>query len=168
MELGALVCTPNGVPNCDSWHSSQGCLAHQLQIWDTLPVKSPKSPRRQEDYTVVMVIDGDRILLKKRKSSGLLADMYQYVMLPKILTQQQVVSQLEKMGIEVKSIWPLQTSKHIFTNVLWDMAGLAVKTNMKNKIKGHDFVFIDQLESGYPLPSAFKIYTNWLKEREHE
>ena len=51
MELGAIVCLPNGAPLCDRCPLQEVCRANQTQSQRSYPVKSPKTPRRKEEKT---------------------------------------------------------------------------------------------------------------------
>ena len=168
MELGALICAPNSVPSCDTCPLQNGCLAYKNNNWDMLPVKSAKSPRKEEILTVVQVCCDDRILLKKRKSTGLLADLYQYVLLDGELDKDQVITYLTSHHMLVESIHPIGKSKHIFTHKQWNMIGYFVTVSELNEHDGYLSVSLNDLTSVYPLPSAFKPYTDFIKEHQNE
>ena len=46
MELGATVCVPNGLPDCDACPLAAVCEAKKHGTVAALPKKSPKKPRR--------------------------------------------------------------------------------------------------------------------------
>ena len=46
MELGAMVCVPNGEPHCESCPLKGLCLARKMGAMDEIPVKKAKKPRR--------------------------------------------------------------------------------------------------------------------------
>jgi len=52
MELGESVCIPNGQPKCECCPLSSLCVAKTENLTDSIPVKSPKKPRKQEPKTV--------------------------------------------------------------------------------------------------------------------
>ncbi len=168
MELGALVCVPNSVPDCDVCPIKNGCQAKKNNNWDVLPVKSAKSPRKEEDYTVVLICCEDRILLKKRKSTGLLADLYQYVLLDGDLSKEQLLPFLKDKNISAQDIKPIGKTKHIFTHKQWNMSGYLVTTDDFDGFDGYTFVNLSELTKQYPLPSAFKLYTDFIKEYQNE
>jgi len=68
MELGAIVCVPNGEPLCGQcpWHDF--CETRKKGLWQELPVKKKAKARRIEDRTVLVIRDGDlrRIVLAIR------------------------------------------------------------------------------------------------------
>ena len=51
MELGALVCLPNGAPLCEQCPAASFCTAYQEGLTGELPVKAPKKARRVEKRT---------------------------------------------------------------------------------------------------------------------
>ena len=67
MELGELVCLPNGAPVCDRCPLRDRCAALRDGLTETLPVREKKTKRRQEEKTVLVIEDGeDRIAIEKR------------------------------------------------------------------------------------------------------
>lgn len=76
MELGALLCTPRG-PACDlcPWRSS--CKARAAGTAASLPVKSPKKPRRALRVASLVVVDGPRVWLEKRAGRGLFGGLWE-------------------------------------------------------------------------------------------
>lgn len=54
MELGAIVCVPNGEPLCDQcpWYSF--CETRKRGLWQELPVKKKAKGRRIEERTVLV------------------------------------------------------------------------------------------------------------------
>ena len=73
MELGATVCVPNGTPHCCLCPMADLCKAHQSSTETEYPVRKAKKARRIEDYTVYILQCGERIAVRKRPDSGLLA-----------------------------------------------------------------------------------------------
>ena len=66
MELGAMVCLPNGAPLCEQCPMLDLCLARMHNTISELPVRKPKKPRRQEDMTVFLLSCGGKIALERR------------------------------------------------------------------------------------------------------
>ena len=79
MELGALVCVPNGAPNCEICPWKDLCEARKMELTDRIPVRAKKKERRKEEKTVLLIRDGDKIALHKRPSKGLLAGLYEFL-----------------------------------------------------------------------------------------
>ena len=76
MELGAVVCIPNGMAKCEECPVASLCQAYCHGTVDRFPVKAAKKERRQEDKTVFIIQDGEATALRKRPSKGLLAGLY--------------------------------------------------------------------------------------------
>ena len=60
MELGAVVCVPNGRPHCQECPIKGICLACRRGKTDRIPVKAPKKKRKICPMTVFVVTCGNR------------------------------------------------------------------------------------------------------------
>ena len=78
MELGALVCVPNGAPLCEQCPLASLCEARRAGTALKLPHKAAPKARRIEPVTVVLAEDAEeRFLLQQRPQKGLLAGLWQ-------------------------------------------------------------------------------------------
>ena len=78
MELGALVCVPNGAPLCEQCPLASLCEARRAGTALELPHKAAPKARRIEPVTVVLAEDAEeRFLLQQRPQKGLLAGLWQ-------------------------------------------------------------------------------------------
>ena len=59
MELGAVVCIPNGQAKCAECPVASICLAHRHDTVENFPVKAPKKARTLENKTVFVIQDGE-------------------------------------------------------------------------------------------------------------
>ena len=67
MELGELVCLPNGAPLCESCPLQEHCTAFKKGLTEQIPVRVKKMKRRRADKSVFMITDPDgRIAIEKR------------------------------------------------------------------------------------------------------
>ena len=73
MELGALVCLPNGAPLCEQCPLGRLCRARAAGTALSLPQKTPPKARRITPVTVALVLSEGRVLLQQRPAKGLLA-----------------------------------------------------------------------------------------------
>ena len=78
MELGATVCLPNGAPLCDQCPTKDFCTARLTERTGELPVKAAKKARRVEERTVFLIFRDGAVALRRRKSRGLLAGLWEY------------------------------------------------------------------------------------------
>ena len=168
IEIGALVCVPNGSPHCGECPFSSRCQAHRKDCETAFPVKAEKKKRRQEEKTVLLVMDGEKVALHKRPSRGLLAGLYEFPMLDGYCTDQEVLDFCRTKGLSPLRIQPLPEAKHIFSHVEWRMKGYAVRVDeLASEAKGRQtdsWLFAEPAEAGerYPIPSAFSAYTRHL------
>ncbi|MCL2107346.1 MAG: A/G-specific adenine glycosylase, partial [Oscillospiraceae bacterium] len=77
MELGAVVCLPNGAPRCAACPLAWHCLAHTQKLTAQLPVRAAKKARRVERRAVLILRHEGRTALRKRGSRGLLAGFWE-------------------------------------------------------------------------------------------
>ena len=165
MELGAMVCVPNGAPKCDKCPVSQFCYARAHNCSGELPVKKPKKKRSVEEKTVLIIQDGNKTVLKKRPDGGLLAGMYEFPMLEGVKTKEEVLDYLKSEGFQMLHIRKASEAKHIFSHKEWHMKGYVIKVDELEPFSGkEEFLFVEtkEAEEKYPLPSAFKVYTKYL------
>ncbi len=164
MELGALVCVPNGAPQCEACPLRALCMAQKLGTAESLPHKSPPAEKKLLHYTVALVLDGNgRVLLQRRAPAGLLAGLWQPVLLEGALSAAQLPPALAELGITCESIHALPNAKHVFTHLVWQMNGFAVYTTPCPAPNSCVWAARAELEQTYTLPNAFKVYRTVLK-----
>lgn len=179
MEIGACICIPNGAPLCDKCPLTHICLAHLRGEETEFPKKEGKKPRKIQELTVLVVRDENKAAVRRRRSGGLLAGMYEFPTLEGFRTAEEVTAFLAENGIRTLRIQPLEDAKHIFTHREWHMKGYMVRTDeLEHGRPGEeikDWLFIEPSETKekYPIPSAFAAYTKALsiklgKERYEE
>lgn len=167
MELGAVVCVPNGAPHCENCPVADLCKAYKHGRIDELPVKSTKKARRIEERTILLIQDGDRVAIKRRPRKGLLAGLYEFPNLEGHLTEEEVLQLVNDKLLIPLQIKPLQEAKHIFSHVEWRMIGYAVKVAALEEEKQGDMLFVNQKETEdiYTIPAAYSAYTKYMNIR---
>lgn len=162
MELGATVCGPNRKPDCQACPCREFCLGHANGTADTLPVKSPKRPRRVENMTVFILSYEGRFALEKRGSEGLLAGLWQFPNTPGMLDIPKALQSIKTMGLQPKDVLRQMEKKHIFTHVQWQMRGICVEV----KKPSGDFTWFTQeeIDSQAALPTAFRQFWEEVKD----
>ena len=162
IEVGAMVCVPNGPPRCHQCPLASLCLARRSGSWDSIPFKSPKKPRKTEKRTILLLeSDNHQIAIEKRPDTGLLASLYQFPNLEGSLNEIQLCSFLEGLGAEIRYLESAGSARHIFSHVEWNMTGYHVF--LKGDIPAQYLsVDIRQLLTKYPLPNAFGAYLKLL------
>ena len=166
MELGAMVCVPNGMAKCSECPLGDICQAHKEDRVMEFPVKAKKKPRTVEKKTVLIIRDENRAAIHKRPEKGLLAGLYEFPSLEGHKTKEQVIRALKEWGLNPIFIQSLEPSKHIFSHKEWHMKGYAVRVDELMPVDGREqgFLFVEpeETEEKYPIPSAFAAYTKYL------
>ncbi len=172
MELGAMVCIPNGRPKCEECPWEELCQAKIQDRISEYPKKAPKKPRKIEEKTVLVILDEHYVALHKRGDKGLLAGMYEFPTMEGHKSEEEVLRYLKKSGMSPLRIQKLEPSRHVFTHKEWHMIGYQVRVDeltgkeggAQMPGSGQEYIFIDPSEtkSGYPIPSAFAVYADYM------
>lgn len=161
IEAGAIVCVPNGAPLCElPCPFYTVCEARKKDLTSEIPVKTPKKKRKIEEKTVLLVEYGDKIAIRKRDDTGLLASLYEFPNLEGKLSKEEV---LERLGNGASVAETLPAAKHIFSHVEWHMSGYLVK--VEREIPGMLFAEREELKEKYPIPNAFAAYKKLLENQ---
>ena len=170
MELGALVCAPNGDPHCEECPLADLCAAHAAGRETDFPVKAKAKPRRVEEKTVLVIRDGDRCALTKRPAKGLLAGMYEFPCAAGHLGEEEALKEAEALGFTPLRIRPLPEAKHIFSHVEWHMTGWVIRVAAAGTLPDASLpggtIFLvtrEEAERDFPVPAA---YTTYLREMQ--
>lgn len=164
MELGATVCVPNGTPHCQECPWTKICLANRNDSWSGLPVKSKAKPRKIEQRTILIIRDGEHVILEKRPAKGLLAGMYQFVNLTGTFTEEDALRHVQEIGLHPMRIQKLEDAVHIFSHVEWHMKGYMIQVDSLTRDEADViFVNVEDAQKNYAIPSAFAAYTKYLE-----
>ena len=162
MELGATVCLPNGAPHCEACPMGDLCLARKQSTIDELPVRAAKRPRKQQDMTVFLLTCGDRVALRKRPDTGLLAGLYEFPHLPGTLPASEIIRAAEDWGVHPEFLEKTVGRTHIFTHIQWNMTGARLHCAAENQA----FIWADRetVLRDIPLPTAFRQFLSDIWE----
>lgn len=173
MELGAMVCIPNGAAKCEECPWGQLCLARAHKSVESFPRKAPKKPRSVEEKTILVIQDANLVALRKRPDKGLLAGMYEFPSMEGNRDEKQVIAYLKELGLSPIRIQKLMPAKHVFTHKEWHMTGYVVRVDelsqMEDKREEHGLIFIDpeETKTNYPIPSAFAVYAEHVEMKRN-
>ena len=167
MELGAVVCVPNGPARCMECPVAALCKAYHHGTVDELPVKAPKKKRTIENKTVLVIQDGECTAIRKRPQEGLLAGLYELPNVEGHLSMDEALQKVKEMNLEPLHIEVLPEAKHIFSHIEWRMIGYRIRVSSLEERKESSFIFTEkkQSEKQYAIPSAFRAYTKYMKEK---
>ncbi len=156
MELGATLCGPNRLPDCENCPCKDFCLGYKKGTAPGLPKKSPPKQRKIEEKTVLILCCDGRFALEKRQNKGLLAGLWQFPNVPGKLNAQETLEKVENLDVKPKELLLQVERKHIFTHIEWDMRGVYVETANC----GGDFLWLtaEQINDQIALPTAFRLF----------
>lgn len=163
IELGAIVCVPNGGPKCEQCPVKEYCIAHAENLTAEIPVKKKAKARKIEERTVLIFKDGKQIAIRKRPAKGLLAGLYEFPNLEGKLSMDEVTEYSKEIGLMPVRVQELPEAKHIFSHIEWHMIGYEVIVDELEKTNEEGFLFIhpEQIKKEYSIPSAFEKYTEY-------
>lgn len=171
IELGAMVCVPNGDPRCGECPLSALCAAHADGTELEYPKKKKAKARRKEERTVLVLISDERAALRKRPDEGLLAGLYELPNLAGRAARQEALEYVKAQGLSPIQIQELPDARHIFSHVEWQMTGYVIKVEdpeEENTAGELFFVGKEEIQKKYSIPSAFGAYTEYFKERQRD
>jgi A/G-specific adenine glycosylase len=161
MELGALVCVPNGAPLCGQCPLAEVCRARAAGTTAQLPQKAKPKPRKIVPVTLALVESPAGFLVQQRPQKGLLAGLWQPVLWEdEHLLQAEVLARLAALGLDTGTAAPaaLPAAKHIFTHIEWLMSGVQLRVAAQSAPAGYVWASREQLRTAYALPGAFRAY----------
>ncbi|HSJ37944.1 MAG TPA: A/G-specific adenine glycosylase [Planococcus sp. (in: firmicutes)] len=140
MELGALICTPTS-PKCLLCPVREHCTAFHEGRQNELPVKTKAKATKAVNYAMVAIRKEDALLMEKRSSTGLLANMWQFPLLevPESIGATEVEERLSEQfkGLVAKAE-KITSFKHVFSHLTWNVdgfiaegEGMEIAENMK-------------------------------------
>ena len=161
MELGALVCVPNGAPLCDVCPLAGLCQARAAGTTAALPQKAKPKPRKVLPVTVALVESPAGFLVQQRPAKGLLAGLWQPLLWEsEHLLQAEVLARLAALGVDTGTAVPeaLPAAKHIFSHIEWLLSGVALTVPEQAAPAGCVWASREELRTTYTLPGAFAAY----------
>ena len=174
MDVGATVCIPNGKPHCDKCPLSHLCEAFSEGLTAEIPAKPEKKARPVEKRTVLVITDGERVLLHRRPEKGLLAGMWEFPGVPGALSPAAAKKaaagilrrESEEKGLHAKR---LPDSRHIFSHVEWEMRGYRIDVPKETAAETAaaqpaEYLWANprEIREEYGVASAFRAYREHL------
>ena len=170
MDLGAGVCLPNGQPLCEACPCRLYCRAHEDGCETSLPVRAPQKARRIEDRTVLLITDTDKVAIRKRPATGLLAGLYEFPNYLGNLTDEESLAIVEARGLVPLHIQRIENAKHIFSHIEWHMQAYEVRIASfdregREKPEAEDWILAgrQEIQARYAIPSAFGVYAEHVR-----
>lgn len=168
MELGETICLPKASPECSRCPWQGACVAHADGLTAALPVRAKKKPRRIEERIVAVVcVAGDPpcVLLHKRPSDGLLANLWE---LPNVLAIDQERLLPNQIAGQCRYMEEFGSAKHVFSHIEWRMQGRLYRMPHSALPDGYKAVTLQELQQEYALPAAFRQFSARLPQLLHK
>nr|WP_239534793.1 A/G-specific adenine glycosylase [Solibacillus kalamii] len=154
MELGALICTPTS-PKCLLCPVRDYCTAFHEGDPSSLPVKSKKLKTKNIEYDVYIIRDQQgRFLMEKRPEAGLLANMWQFIMIER-QADENSLTKVEKqynVTLEHNSKETILSFSHVFSHLKWHIDSYLVDAVETNANPENTAFFTKEQIANLPMP----------------
>ncbi|MBM4765079.1 A/G-specific adenine glycosylase [Bacillus sp. B15-48] len=175
MELGALICTPTS-PSCLLCPVRDHCRGFETGVQTELPIKSKKKKQRPVELAAVVLTDHrNKLLIRKRPNTGLLANLWEFsnteVNLKFIDAKTQMIDSFkENYQVAISVNQRLGKIEHVFSHLIWNIhvfsGRLEGKIKETSKLK---LVSVEEIKE-YAMPVShqkiFKQYIESLRTEE--
>ncbi len=160
MDLGASVCLPKR-PHCGDCPVAAHCEALKEEAQEDFPHKSAPVPKKEEDWSILLVFAGDK-LLAHRRPKGLLGGLYEFAAVPGHFDRAELSDALTRQGFGgVRILDRLPDARHVFTHRVWRMRGWTASCESFPE----DFLPVDSgALAALPFPSALRVYRGIAEE----
>ena len=194
MDLGAMVCIPNGAPRCKECPWQAYCISHLENRTDSIPVKQTKTKRRKENKTVFLLFAEGKVAITKREAKGLLAGMWQFPMADSTLSLEESRNMADALVCIPDEALDKQLSdnkgdsnenenenvniklsagakaKHIFSHIEWQMSARVITLERipeNTTFMNQKIIWVskEELQQDYAMPSAFAVYREKVLEK---
>jgi len=144
MELGATVCTPRS-PTCLTCPVRRSCRAQAQGLETTIPAVKQKKASPELHFDALVVRRGERVLVERRPSEGLLAGMWCLPLIERasatgIDREALARAGREQLGVALRlddGPEP-RVVKHVFTHRVWHVRPWLARARHAVKIKARD------------------------------
>lgn len=164
MELGAMVCVPNGAPKCGQCPIRKLCMACRENCQMEYPVKKKKAERKIEKKTVFILRCGKETAFRKRGGEGILKEMWELPNEDGHLSEEEIFRWLGQNKLKAEGgPEKLNSRKHIFTHIEWHMDNYFIQCENKSDV----FTWLEdsRVEQEMALPTAFKKVYDLAKNK---
>lgn len=161
MELGEVICLPNGIPKCELCPLHQQCQSYYNSNYFLYPVKTEKSMKEEILMTVYIPIWKNRVMVRKRKNIGLLRGLYEFPNVEGQLDSKDVCELALKFG-KIENIQKSISYTHVFTHKKWKMQAYFVF--FSEVVCSDCFYSLYRIENDFAIPTAFSPFLYQLKE----
>ena len=131
MDIGALICLPNGQPLCGQCPLAEFCQARAAGETMRYPLKKEKKSRKIEQRTILIIQQDEIVMLCRRGEKGVLAGLWEFPALAGHCGSEEVRQQLAEefsvIAAVTAEIEVLPPAKHIFSHLEWEMTAYWIR-----------------------------------------
>lgn len=147
MDLGSLICTSNN-PTCESCPIKSICKSFELNLQNSIPVKTSKNPKKERNINWVLISSKDKVLLKRNKSKGVWQNLW-------LFPEENYFDDKKFNLLEEKESLPLITHNLSHQKLSITTKKYFLKNKDRLPIDRRGFVWVNKRESvkmGIPKP----------------
>ncbi|NRD78220.1 A/G-specific adenine glycosylase [Bacillus sp. BRMEA1] len=172
MELGALVCTPTS-PSCLLCPVREHCQAFEEGVQEELPVKTKKNKTRHVELAAALLFDENgKIVIHKRPSNGLLANLWEFPNVEIIHSLEhergKVVEQFHQLlDLEVQLEKAIGQIEHVFSHLIWNIRVYTgeITSVIQESEEWKLVTFEEMQEYAFPVPHQ-KMFKLFLEQKK--
>lgn len=154
MDLGATLCTRTK-PRCSDCPLKVSCRAYAEDRVKHLPTAKPRKSIPEKSVTMLLLMQGNEILLEKRPSSGIWGGLWSLPEINHGEDIQQVIR--EKYGLEAELMQPLPVLRHAFTHFRLHITPQPMQIHKQLHAREAGFVLLNREDAiGAALPTPVR------------
>ncbi|OKY25657.1 A/G-specific adenine glycosylase [Thalassotalea sp. PP2-459] len=123
MDLGATLCT-RSKPDCTNCPITSTCLANASNEQQHFPQKKPKKKVPEKSVIMLILKQGDNVLMIKRPPSGIWGGLYGF---PETTTIEDIDNDLVNLGIKGVEQRTLTAFRHTFSHFHLDITPILIE-----------------------------------------
>ncbi|WP_286235878.1 A/G-specific adenine glycosylase [Thalassotalea sediminis] len=129
MDIGATLCT-RSKPDCSNCPLVSTCLAYAGNEQQHFPQKKPKKKIPEKSAIMLILKQGEKVLLIKRPPSGIWGGLYGF---PEIDLQSNIDKKLSSFGLTGTKQQALTPFRHTFSHFHLDITPILVECQLKKE-----------------------------------
>jgi len=152
MDLGATLCTRTK-PDCGRCPMQGACVADKQNLTAQLPAPKPRKALPEKQIVMLMLLNGNEILLEKRPSTGIWGGLWS---LPEAAVDDDLGHFVQqRFGITAQALPPLQTLTHTFTHFRLHIIPQPLLVMGRATVSAPGFIWLDResaIDAALPTP----------------
>ncbi len=157
MDLGATLCTRTK-PKCNVCPVSVSCVALEKNLIRTLPTPKPHKVLPEKNTTMLVLMNGDEIMLEKRPPIGIWGGLWS---LPEVNNDTNIID------INLQNASPLTKLTHTFTHFKLHIQPQLVHTNKNTQASEPRTIWLSLDDAiGAAIPTPVRKILQGLKAKK--